>query len=128
MTVEAETALRALVIVTPNFNLAATVGFLDPFRAANYLNGSILFRWDIVSASGGEVIASNGLTIRTRALREVRGQPQDIVIVSASWAPESYNSAPLHSALLRWSRAGVTMGALDTGAFILAEAGLLKGK
>jgi transcriptional regulator GlxA family with amidase domain len=128
MTDEAETALRALVIVTPNFNLAATVGFLDPFRAANYLNGSILFRWDIASASGGEVIASNGLTIRTRALREVKSEPQDMVIVSSSWAPETYNSAPLHGALLRWSRAGVTLGALDTGAFILAEAGLLKGK
>jgi AraC family carnitine catabolism transcriptional activator len=128
MTDEPAAALRALIIVTPNFNLAATVGFLDPFRAANYLNGSILFRWEIVSASGGEITASNGLSIGTRALREVNGQPQDMVIVSSSWAPETYNSAPLHGALLRWARAGVTLGALDTGAFILAEAGLLKGK
>lgn len=120
--------LKLLVIVTPNFNLAATVGFLDPFRASNYLDGSILFQWDIVSASGGEVIASNGLSLRTKALREMRNQSQDMVIVSSSWAPETYNSAPLHSALLRWARAGVTLGALDTGAFILAEAGLLKDK
>jgi AraC family carnitine catabolism transcriptional activator len=120
--------LRLLVIVTPNFNLAATVGFLDPFRASNYLDGSILFQWALASAPGGEVMASNGISVRTRALREVRNQPQDIVIVSSSWAPESYNSAPLHSALLRWARAGVTLGAIDTGAFILAEAGLLKGK
>jgi AraC family carnitine catabolism transcriptional activator len=121
-------ALRTLIIVTPNFNLAATVGFLDPFRASNYLDGSILFRWEIASAAGGEVIASNGLSLRTRALRDVRNQPQDLVIVSSSWAPETYNSAPLHGALLRWARAGATLGALDTGAFILAEAGLLKGK
>jgi len=128
MTDEAAAALRALIIVTPNFNLAATVGFLDPFRAANYLNGSILFRWDIVSASGGEIIASNGLSVRSRALRDAKNQPQDMVIVSSSWAPETYNSMPLHGALQRWARAGVTLGALDTGAFILAEAGLLKGK
>jgi AraC family carnitine catabolism transcriptional activator len=121
-------AFKVLVIVTPNFNLAATVGFLDPFRASNYLDGSILFRWDLASAAGGEIIASNGVSVRTKALREVRSQPQDIVVVSSSWAPESYNSAPLHGALLRWARAGVTLGALDTGAFILAEAGLLKGK
>src|SRR5262245_27575390 len=125
---EPKSGLRVLVIVTPNFNLAATVGFLDPFRASNYLDGSILFHWDLASAAGGEIIASNGISIRTKALREVRNQTQDIVIVSSSWAPESYNSAPLHSALLRWSRAGVTLGAIDTGAFILAEAGLLKGK
>ncbi len=123
-----KSALRLLVIVTPNFNLAATVGFLDPFRASNYLDGSILFQWSLASAGGGEVIASNGISVRTKALREVRNQPQDIVIVSSSWAPETYNSAPLHGALLRWARAGVTLGALDTGAFILAEAGLLKGK
>ncbi|HWA48531.1 MAG TPA: GlxA family transcriptional regulator [Dongiaceae bacterium] len=121
-------ALRVLVIVTPNFNLAATMGFLDPFRASNYLDGSILFQWALASAAGGEVIASNGISVRTKALREVRNQPQDIVIISASWAPETYNSAPLHSALLRWARAGVTLGGIDTGAFILAEAGLLKGK
>jgi AraC family carnitine catabolism transcriptional activator len=121
-------AIKLLVIVTPNFNLAATVGFLDPFRASNYLDGSILFRWDLASATGGEVRASNGIDVRTRALREVRNQPQDIVIVSSSWAPETFNSAPLHGALLRWARAGVTLGALDTGAFILAEAGLIKGK
>jgi AraC family carnitine catabolism transcriptional activator len=125
---DSKAALRLLVIVTPNFNLAATVGFLDPFRASNYLDGSILFRWDLASAAGGDVIASNGISVRTKALREVRTQPQDIVIVSSSWAPETYNSAPLHSALLRWARAGVTLGGLDTGAFILAEAGLLKGK
>src|SRR5215831_15822405 len=121
-------ALRALIIVTPHFNLAATVGFLDPFRAANYLDGSILSRWSIPAAAGGEIIASNGMSVQAKALRDLQGEPQDMVIVSSSWAPESYNSAPLHGALQRWGRAGVTLGALDTGAFILAEAGLLKGK
>ncbi|HET6621044.1 MAG TPA: GlxA family transcriptional regulator [Dongiaceae bacterium] len=128
MNEDARGAVNLLVIVTPNFNLAATAGFLDPFRVSNYLDGSILFRWDLASATGGEIIASNGIGVRTRALREVRNQPQDIVIVSSSWAPETYNSAPFHGALLRWARAGATLGALDTGAFILAEAGLLKGK
>lgn len=122
-----DTVFSLLIIVTPNFNLAATVGFLDPFRAANYLDGRILFRWHLVSAAGGEIVASNGVSVTTRALREMRSQHQDMVIVSSSWAPETYNSAPLHGALQRWARAGVTMGALDTGAFILAEAGLLKG-
>lgn len=128
MKADPKPALKLLVIVTPNFNLAATVGFLDPFRAANYLDGTILFRWELASAGGGEVIASNGISVGTKALREVRNQPQDMVIVSSSWAPETYNSAPLQSALLRWARGGLTLGAIDTGAFILAEAGLLKGR
>jgi AraC family carnitine catabolism transcriptional activator len=128
MLTEAQVPIKLLIIVTPNFNLTATVGFLDPFRAANYLDGSTLFRWEIASASGGEVIASNGMSVRTTLLRVVQAQHQDIVILSSSWAPESYNSVPLHGALHRWARVGTTLGSLDTGAFILAEAGLLKGK
>ena len=65
MKVDAKAAFGLLVIVTPNFNLAATVGFLDPFRASNYLDGSILFRWDLASAAGGDIIASNGISVRT---------------------------------------------------------------
>ena len=42
-----------LMIVTPDFNLAATTAFIDPFRAANYLEGRTLFRWQLVSMSGG---------------------------------------------------------------------------
>lgn len=124
---DAKNTLKLLIVVTPNFNLAATVGFIDPFRAANYLDGSILFRWDTASASGGEQIASNGFSINTTALRECRNQTYDVVIVSSSWAPETNNSTPLRGALQRWARAGTTMGAIDTGAFILAEAGLLTG-
>src|SRR5690625_4088189 len=50
-----------LVFVAPRFNMAATVWFLDPFRVANYLDGQPLFRWSIVSAEGGEVLASSGM-------------------------------------------------------------------
>jgi len=103
---ENRAALKLLVIVTPNFNMAATVGFLDPFRAANYLEGSILFRWEVASASGGEVMASNGMSIATRPLHDVRGGVPDVVIVSSSWTPESYNSTRLRGALQQWARAG----------------------
>lgn len=35
----AQLPTRIVVLVTPHFNLAATAGFVDPFRAANYLAG-----------------------------------------------------------------------------------------
>lgn len=128
MSQDARSPVRIVVLVVEHFNMAATVGFLDPFRAANYLDGKGYFKWEVVSEKGGPVTASNGMVIETRPLAEVSGQRRDIVCVSSSWTPEAHRSAQLHAALWRWARGGATMAALDTGAFILAEAGLLEGR
>jgi AraC family carnitine catabolism transcriptional activator len=125
---ESKTSLSILIVVMPNFNLAATVGFIDPFRAANYLEGRTYFRWNVVSVSGGTVVASNGVTIDTKPLPAAQDSPPNIAVVSSSWAPESHGSPALHVVLKRWARAGVTLGALDTGAFILAKLRLLAGR
>lgn len=119
---------RLLILVTPHFNLAATTGFVDPFRAANYLDGQSHFQWDIVSETGGPILASNGMALDTHPLAGMQGAKHDMVLVSSSWSPERHATPQLHAALWRWARAGATLGALDTGAFILARAGLLKGR
>lgn len=116
------------VIVAPSFNMSATMGFVDPFRAANYLDGKPYFKWSFFSESGGLCVASNGASIETLALDEPEAARPDIVIVSTSWTPEKHLTEKISSALRRWNRAGATLGALDTGAFVLAQAGLLKGR
>lgn len=120
-----DTQFNILVVVTPHFNVLATMGFLDPFRAANYLEGQVRFRWQIASEAGGPCMGSNGIEVTTRALPEDRA---DLVVVSSSWTPERHSTPALQSALRRWARQGATLAGLDTGAFILAEAGLLANK
>lgn len=121
------TVFDIAIVVTPRFNMAATVGFIDPFRAANYLEGRPLYRWKVASLSGGNVQASNGLALSTVALSEVTETP-DLAVISSSWTPEAYYKSPLAAHFRRWARFGATLGALDTGAFLLANAGLLEGR
>jgi len=121
-------AFLVTIIVTPRFNLAPTVGFLDPFRAANYLEGRALFQWQLASIEGGLVTASNGLDVATKTLDCGRDVLPDLAMVSASWTPEVYGQPQMLSALRRLARQGVAMAGLDTGAFLLAAAGLLDGR
>lgn len=120
--------LHLLILVTPYFNLGATTAFIDPFRAANYLEGRTLYDWVLASESGGPCPASNGIEVTTQALADLSDRRFDIVILSSSWTPEENSSPRLHAQLWQWALSGSTLGALDTGAFILAQAGLLKGR
>ncbi|MEO3413675.1 GlxA family transcriptional regulator [Roseovarius sp. CAU 1744] len=117
-----------LILVTPHFNMAGTMAFLDPFRAANYLDGRTHFTWRVMSETGGMCRASNGLAIEVEPLELSRNLRPDLVIVSSSWTPEAYASPGLLSAIRRLSRAGSYLGGIDTAAFILAETGLLRGR
>ncbi|OCC06238.1 AraC family transcriptional regulator [Labrys sp. WJW] len=122
-----QTPVQLLIVVTPSFNLAATSAFIDPFRATNYLEGVTRFRWTLASENGGPCAASNGFVVETQKLGAIHNEPFDIVVMSASWTPEAWRTSQLLAALRKWARAGSIMGALDTGAFILADAGLLRG-
>lgn len=119
--------IQLLIIVTPSFNLAATMAFIDPFRAANYLDGATHFRWTLAS-SEKTCRASNGVKIETQELEFLANDAFDIVVISSSWTPETASTPTLLAALRKWARRGSIMGGLDTGAFILADAGLLSGR
>lgn len=115
------------IAVTPFFNLAATMTFLDPFRAANYLEGMALFRWRIVSETGGVVTASNGVEINSTRFSDADMSKADMLVVSSSWEPERHVSPAIRTELRNAAKRQAILGGLDTGAFILAHAGLLEG-
>lgn len=49
-------------------------------------------------------------------------------MVSASWTPEAYGEPQMLAALRRLARQGAALGGIDTGAVLLAAAGLLDGR
>ena len=101
--------------------------FVDPFRAANYLRGHSIYSWPLLALNEGAVMASNGLSIGGAEGFQYDDTVYDFVVVNASWNPEGFQSAELQGWLRRQARMGATLCGLDTGAFVLAYAGLMEG-
>ena len=124
---ENKPTFRIGMLLLPGFNSLAAQAFIDPFRAANYLRAGKIYSWDFISPEGGRVVASSGIEIgHTTAVVEAE-TGFDLLVVNASWTPEAFQDKALQSWLRLASRRGAMLGGLDTGAFVLAFAGLLDG-
>ena len=126
-TPQRHSTLRIGMLLLPDFNSLSANAFIDPFRAANYVQGLAWFEWDFLSIENTEVVASNTLPVKS-GHRFSKEDFYDFVVVNASFAPERFQNAPLKSWLRNQARQGTTLVGLDTGAFVLAFAGLMDGK
>ncbi len=113
-------------LLIPKFSAMAFFSAIEPLRVANRLAGRPLFSWQALSLDGAPVEASNGMRLVVDgAIEDVAAAPT--LIVCAGFDPGRYESKSLLAELRRRARAGVTLGALDTGAHVLATAKLLAG-
>ncbi len=113
-------------LLVPRFSLMCFSAALEPLRLANTLSGRALYEWQVISADGDPVAASNRMSlIADRSIAEA--DPCPMLVVCASYEPLAKADKPLLGWLRRLSRRGTDLGALDTGSFILARAGLLDG-
>lgn len=99
---------------------------IEPLRVANRFRGE-LYRWRIVSVDGGPVVASNGISLNADASIDDTADARMVIVVSG-FEPLARYTRGIGDWLRRLDRAGATLGGIDTGSFILAEAGLLAGK
>jgi len=115
------------MLLLPAFNSMAAHAFIDPFRAANYLQVETLYNWQFLSLEGAEVSASNGLTLSKTTPYKKTKHEFDLLVVNSSWTPEAFQDEALRTWLRLLARDGVSLAGIDTGAFVLAYAGLLDG-
>ncbi|MFM0737296.1 GlxA family transcriptional regulator [Paraburkholderia xenovorans] len=110
-------------LLLPGYSAIGFMSAVEPLRVANRFRGE-LYRWRILSVDGAPVAASNGISINAdAAIGDV--ESSQTVFVVAGFEPLACYTRGLGECLKRLSRAGATLGGIDTGSFILAEAGLL---
>ena len=113
-------------LLVPDYPIYALIPAVEALRVANQSTGQRLYDWLIISVDGEPVRAGSGMTITADA-GIATAPPLPVVLVCAGNRPTQHISRPLLSWLQRLDRQGVTLGAIDTGVFTLAAAGLLDG-
>ena len=116
-----------IFLMTPDFSMMAFAAAIEPLRQANRMSRRQLYTWKIASETGQPVACSNGCVLSVdMGLADV---PRDAsIVVCSGLGLREATSRPVLSWLRTQSRRGVRMGAVCTGAHILAKAGLLDGK
>ncbi|MDZ5604056.1 GlxA family transcriptional regulator [Pseudomonas sp. RP23018S] len=113
------------LLLLPGFSAMGFISAIEPLRVANRFRGA-LYRWRVLSLDGGAIAASNGMSVNAdQALEE--GEPGRLLLVVAGFEPLRHFGPALQQALRKREHAGVVLGGIDTGAMVLAEAGLLDG-
>jgi transcriptional regulator GlxA family with amidase domain len=116
---------RIGIVLVPDFALASFSMVIEPLRIANRLSGRKLYDWSLLSAEGGPVLSSAGIELATSAIAETRDTLYDLAFVCAGFHPERFRPAGVLNWLRRHHRLGRMVGAVSTGTFVLARAGLL---
>ncbi|MBV8784039.1 MAG: AraC family transcriptional regulator, partial [Gammaproteobacteria bacterium] len=105
--------------------MIALVNAVEPLRMANILTRQPVYEWSIVSADGTPTPSSNGLQLSPTLALEQLGSV-DILFVCGGVDVQAAVSPRILAALKRLAERRVPLGALCTGGYALAKAGLLE--
>lgn len=120
--------VRVAFLLVPRFSMMAFAAGVEPLRAANRLSGAQLFDWQLVSADGSPVEASNGISVAAQRPLAELGRVDMLITCAGLEAPEIERNIKVHHQLRRLAHHGSIVGAISSGSFLLAEAGLLAGR
>jgi transcriptional regulator GlxA family with amidase domain len=108
--------------LVPGFSAMAFFSAIEPLRVANRLAAEPMFDWKMFSRDGLAVEASNNMRIMVDGPLD-EGAPH--LTICAGFDPTRGEEPALLAALRRMARRGATLGAMDTGTYALARAGLI---
>ena len=116
-------------LLLEDFTLISVSSAIETLRMANRVAESQVYRWRMISESGGPVSASDGLSISVDFAigDDVRTCELDAVVVCGGERIERHCEKPVMHWLRACSARGLTLGSTCTGSYLLAGSGVLDG-
>jgi transcriptional regulator GlxA family with amidase domain len=120
--------LDVAVVTFPTAQILDVTGPLEVFSSASRLVSEADYRTQVVSSTGGPVLASSGLTFGTTRLGDVTGPVDTLVVAGARDMGEACADEELLGHVRRLAGSARRITSVCSGAFVLAAAGLLDGR
>lgn len=111
-------------LALPRFTLLAFSSAVEPLRIANQLTQKPLYRWRLMSMDGQAVWSSAGIRVEADLGLVTLGRETTAIVCSGTDASQAADRKVL-TWLRDHARRGGGIGAICTGAYTLARAGLL---
>lgn len=112
-------------LLLDDFTHLAFANAVEPLRIANFVSGQPLYRWSFASADGQVATASNGSrTLVDYGLGDI--PVCDRLFILSGLNVRDHTKRPIISALRKARAAGSRLGALCSGTYALALAGMLR--
>lgn len=121
------TPLNLTFLLFDGFSNMVLASAIEPLRVARDLSGRRLFSWQVASLTGAPAISSSRLSVGVDVAADRIGATDALVIV-AGYGVRDHMRRDTITLIRRKARGVPIIGALDTGSWLLAAAGLLHGR